>query len=187
MKTSFIAALIAAAVAFPVAAQAQSTYVGVSVGQAKQKVEVDAGSLKESDTSYKLVAGYNFDKNFGIEAGYVDLGNAEMKRFGTVESKAKSLYVAATATLPVNNEFSVFAKAGVAANDVDLTVKVGGATLSDSASRSSAMFGLGASYSFTPNLAVVAEYENFGKIAKGESDNLNVKADMWTIGLRYKF
>jgi OOP family OmpA-OmpF porin len=187
MKTSFIAALVAAAVAFPVAAQAQNTYIGVSTGQAKQKVEVVAGSFKESDTSYKLYAGYHFDKHFGVEAGYVDLGTAESKGVVTLASKAKSFYVAATATLPLSPEFAVFAKAGVAANDVDVARKATGIYLSNSASEASAIFGLGASYSFAPNLALIAEYENFGKIAKGDRDNLTIKADMWSLGLRYKF
>ena len=47
------------------------------------------------------------------------------------------------------------------------------------------MFGVGAAYSVTSALAIVAEYENFGKVLdKNEADT---KAQMVSVGLRYKF
>jgi OOP family OmpA-OmpF porin len=187
MKTSFIAALIAAAVAFPVAAQAQSTYVGINAGQSEQKVSADNYSAKESATGYKAYAGYNFDKNFGLEAGFVDSGKGDFKFVGVPYTlKTQSVYLAATATLPVNNEFSLFAKAGIANNRVKGAVSFGGITEKDDTDdRTTAMFGLGASYAVAQNISIVAEYENFGKVAKG--DNSSVKTDLVSLGLRFKF
>lgn len=184
MKKQFIVALIGAS--FAIAAQADNTYVGVNAGQSEQKIGFDNVSTKESATGYKLYAGYNFDKTFGAEAGYVDFGDADFKDAGdSLTVRTKSFYVAATATLPVNNEFAVFAKAGIARNRVSANLKVGSDTFNGSENRTSAIFGLGASYNVAKNLAVVAEYEYFGKVAK--DNGVDVKADLLSIGLHYKF
>ena len=56
---------------------------------------------------------------------------------------------------------------------------------SDSKSKTSAIFGIGAAYNINKNLSAVVEYENFGKVASEGGDKL--KADLLSIGLRYKF
>lgn len=184
MKKQFIVALIGSA--FAIAAQAENTYVGVNVGKSEQKISVEEGSIDESATGYKLYAGYNFNKTFGAEAGYVDFGDADFTDGSdSVTIRTKSFYIAGTATLPVNNEFALFAKAGIARNRAKATVTFDDETESDSVNRTSAIFGLGASYSVAKNMSLVAEYEYFGKVAKEEG--INVKADLLSIGLRYKF
>ena len=47
------------------------------------------------------------------------------------------------------------------------------------------MFGVGVSYAVTPNLAVIAEYQNFGKIIKG--DGADLKAHLVSAGVRFSF
>ncbi|MDC8759068.1 outer membrane beta-barrel protein [Janthinobacterium fluminis] len=187
MKKQFIVALIGAAFAFPIAAQADNTYVGVNVGRGEQKISIPVVSGKETKTSYKLYGGYNFDKNFGVEGGYVDFGKAKFtNKTYSSEAKSKAFYVAATGTLPVSDEFGVFAKVGLSANRVSYDFKDTGMRGSSSANRSSLIFGLGASYNVTKEIAIVAEYENFGKIAKGDGGG-DIKANTFSAGLRYKF
>jgi OOP family OmpA-OmpF porin len=195
MKQQFIAALIGAAIAFPVAAQAEGFYVGGNVGRAEQKLDLDftgmsraAGKMSEKDngTGFKLYGGYQFTANYGVEAAYVDLGKAEANQYNIgYKSEPQSFYVAATGTLPLNNEFSLFGKVGVARNHVKISVSSIGFSGSDSENQTSAVVGIGAAYHLNKNVSFVAEYENFGKIAKGDAGSL--KADLLSVGVRYSF
>lgn len=183
MKKIVLIATVAA-LAIPFAAQAEGSYLGLNVGSAKQKYSVTGSSGSASDTGVKVYGGTSFDKNFGVEAGYVDLGNAK-KTFNGVDVSAKSnaFYVAATATAPINDQFAVFAKLGVTANRTKITSTSAG--VNSKFNNTDAIFGVGASYAISKELSAVAEYENFGKLAKGSGANL--KADMFSVGLRYNF
>jgi OOP family OmpA-OmpF porin len=177
MKKQILIALIGTALAAPFAAQAQSqiqgAYVGVNVGRAEQSY---SGPFDDKDNAFKLYGGMMYDKNFGAELGYVDLGEANT---GTITTKPRAFYAAATGTYPLNEQFSLSGKVGVSFN----RVKVSGAGLDDE-SRASLLLGVGAAYNFAPNLAAVLEYEHFGKVYK---ESFDIKADMVSVGLRYKF
>jgi OOP family OmpA-OmpF porin len=177
MKKSFLfASLIAAVLVLPIAAQAQSVYVGANVGQTELKASDSSGwSAKDNDTGAKIYVGTDLSKNFGLEAGYAGLGE-----YGdsTASVKVRSFYVAGTATYPINNQFGVFAKVGASGNQIKLNT-------GEKYNRTTALVGVGASYSFSQNVSVVAEYENYGKVFN-EGGN-TVKADVVSVGVRYKF
>lgn len=189
---------IGAALMMPMLAQAEGAYVGFNAGRANQKLSVStdegSGSVKDSSTGYKLYGGYEFNQYFGVQGGYVDLGKAKANVAeddvqGNVSSKVRSLYIAATATLPLNEQFALFAKLGISQNRVKLAADYSepGFSFSGSASRNrtAPLIGIGAAYSFSKNLAAVVEYEDFGKVGKG--DGLSFKANLFSVGLRYKF
>lgn len=47
---------------------------------------------------------------------------------------------------------------------------------------------IGASYAFAPNLAIVAEYTNFGKVAKNDVDTRDsLKVAQVSAGVRFSF
>ncbi|GGI19432.1 outer membrane beta-barrel protein [Oxalicibacterium faecigallinarum] len=190
MKKQMLAVLVGAMMALPVVASAQTSYVGINVGNAKQKVGIEdaTGSIKDSSTGYKIYGGYNFNQNLGIEGGYVSFGKGKVAyddgtASGEVQSKPRALYAAVTGNLPLSNAFALTAKAGVAFNRVKVHDTGYGDSVSES--RTTPMFGVGASYGFSKNIAVVVEYENFGKVAKGEG--LYLKANLISAGVRYSF
>lgn len=199
MKKKVLGAVLASVLVFPFAAQAQvqgapqgalqNAYLGTNVGSANQKLSVDgAGSHKDSDTGYKLYGGYGINQNFGVEAGFVDFGKGSVSNStntASASAEPQALYVAATGTLPLNDQVSLFAKAGVAANRTKLRTSFAGVSDSSTESRIAPMIGIGAAYKFTPNVSMVAEYEDFGKVVK--EDGANLKANMVSVGLRYKF
>lgn len=164
-------------------------YLGTNIGSADQKVSVDgAGSRKDSDTGYKLYGGVGINQHFGVETGYVNFGEGSVRNSlsgASASAKPHAVYVAATGTLPLNEQVSLFAKAGVAANRTKIRTTFAGVSDSDTESRIAPMIGVGAAYKFTPNVSVVGEYENFGKIVK--EDGASLKADMVSVGLRYQF
>ena len=183
MKKQVIATILGAALALPLIAQAQSSYLGANVGRAEQKVSGNGfSSFKDNDAGFKLYGGHEFTPNLGVEAGYVNFGEAE-KSSGpfNISSKPHSLYLAGTGTLPLSEQISLFGKVGVSVNRTKLN-----GTFNDGSERNTtALLGIGASYQFMPKMSVVAEYENFGKV-RDESGS-EVKADLASVGVRYKF
>ncbi|MDC8759066.1 outer membrane beta-barrel protein [Janthinobacterium fluminis] len=185
MKQALALTLIASALSLPVAAHAQSFYVGGNIGSAKAKVNSTSQTADDSGAGFKVYGGYQLTPNFGAEVGYSKLGNTDASYKGVkgAHIKPHALYAAATATMPLSDQFSLFGKVGLSANRNKFEQP--GGKLTDKYSKNGIMFGVGAAYNITPALALVAEYENYGKV---QNNNLaTVKADMFSAGLRYKF
>jgi len=65
----------------------------------------------------RLVGGYNFDKHFGIEGGYSDLGTYRVKNSAGApvgEFKATAITLALRGGNTFSNGFSIFGKLGIA-------------------------------------------------------------------------
>ncbi|OEZ63208.1 outer membrane beta-barrel protein [Duganella sp. HH105] len=185
MKKITMIAMIAA-LAAPLAVQAEGYYVGGNIGRAEQKADVGVASFKESTTAYKLVGGYGFNKNFGAEIGYADLREVSVSGNGaTLTSKPTAFYVAATGTLPLNEQFSLIGKLGLAAAHEKVTGKYRSTYESSTETRTTPYISVGAAFALNKQVSFVAEYENFGKVAKDGS--ANIKADMFSAGVRYSF
>jgi OOP family OmpA-OmpF porin len=186
MKKNILFALIAA-LAAPLAAHAEGNYyVGGNVGRAEQKVDLDGLSIKEHKTAYKVYGGYNYSQNFGAEIGFADLREVEKTGNGArIASKPQSLYVAAVGTLPLNEQFALIGKLGVAYNHVKVSASAPGYSDSASDNRTSPYISAGAAYVLNKNVSFVAEYEYFGKIAK--DGDASIKANLVSVGVRYAF
>lgn len=186
MKNQFFAAIIGTALALPLFAQAQDAYVGANVGRSELKLSGDLGSDKEDKTGYKAYAGYDFTKNFGVEAGYADLGKLQDRESGVTGTlKTHTFYLAGTGTLPINDQFSAFAKVGVAHNRTKANISGFGESFSGSRDKTAAMFGIGGAYNFTQKVSAVVEYEDFGKTLS--EDGIKLKGNLLSVGVRYKF
>ena len=186
MKQTLLLAALGLALSAPVVAYADGSYIGVNAGHTDQKVFAEGinGTAKDTSTGYKLYGGYDFSKNFGVEGGYMDSGNgkAVFSNGFFVAGKTTSLYVAATGTVPLSDQFSLFAKAGVASNRAKLH-NSGGVYFDQRTT--SPVLGIGAAYTVNKNIALVIEYEDFGKTVKIDNDYL--KTNLLAIGARYKF
>ncbi|MET0266966.1 MAG: outer membrane beta-barrel protein [Duganella sp.] len=183
MKQTIIFAMLAALAG---TAAAQSAYIGGNVGRGEQKADIVGISLKDTDTAFKLYSGYNFNKSFGLEAAYADLGKAEISGNGArASSEASAVVLAATGTVALDDQFSLFGKAGVAYSEVKVSARRFGFSFSDKYNRTSPYFAVGAAYAINKNLSVVAEYENFGKVLK--EDGNEIKANLISVGVRYAF
>ena len=189
MKTKLLASIAVLLGTLSINAQAAGGYVGVGVGQSHIDFDdsgLNAVTRDDKDTAYKVFGGFQFNKNFAAELGYVDFGklqnvynvNGSRVNFtGDVDG----FYLAAVGMLPLSEQFSVFAKLGVTTNHSSATASASGVSSSASGSKSSAVIGIGAEYSFNKNISVAAEYEDFGKAAD------DVKLNLLSASLRYKF
>lgn len=185
-----IVALIASAAAMS-AAQAQTTapraYVGAGVASADHEFKMSGATNVDTEgykASGKIFGGYEFNQNWGVEAGYTDFRKSDVSySIGGVnnrgETEGHAFYLAAKATLPVNEQFSVYGKLGAARTKSELEL-INASQMSRS--KTEAYGALGAEYKLNQNVSLIGEYERYGK-----SKDFGAKADVWTIGAKYAF
>lgn len=215
-----LCAVTLAATAFAGAAHAQSlpadahAYIGGGLGQVNANpnkgdyadltpgASTNTGS--DNSTAWKLYSGLQLDKNWGVEAAYAHLGQFQnsysqpatnSSAVGTNKLSAWSL--AGTGTLPINEAFSLHAKAGIALlrSEYSFSGAGPGYVAGDSGTDRSTnlLLGLGAQYNLTKNLAIRFDYDNYGKVGKS-SNNLSAlgatgdtKPSMLSANLQYSF
>ena len=216
MKISYFASAIAvlatAAIAPPSLAQSNNDtvglYGGINVGRSRATIDDPriSGSLINNgfavnsladanrSTGFKAFGGYQFDRNFSLEGGVFSLGSfgyhATTTPAGTLDGQAKvrGLNLDLVGTLPINDRFAVFGRAGVTyAEAKDRFVGTGAVVVNNpNPSQRAANWkaGVGLQYAFTPALSIRAELERYRiNDAVGNKGDI----DMASIGLVYRF
>ncbi len=186
-KNQLLAALLSLAALMSVPAHAEGSYFSFGAGRSEYRLDGEA----ENKTALSLAYGQTVSERLGYEIGYVNfgsLGGSVSGDDGTVTAKfrVQSLYLAAVGTLPLSEDFSLYGKAGIAANYVKASATIADANGSVSGTGSETKFGpmlgLGLSYSFTKTVAASVEYRYFHEVVDG-----GLKASALTAGLSYKF
>lgn len=188
MKKGLLSVLVGAMCTLPLLAHAEGTYLGVNFGLAENTLKANGVSGDDANTAYKLYGGYTFNKNFALEGGYVKLAKtSEDDGVDSVRFKPTAIYLAAVGKMPLNEKFELFAKAGITRNSakVNINAPTFGLVGNAKENHTNAMVGVGLAYSVTNKASVVFEYENFGKVV--DYSGIKVKADMFSLGLRYAF
>ena len=185
MKRIILAAVATIACNVALAAE-PGAYVSASVGSAEQKLAFDGFDISKSDTAFQLTTGYRYTPNVGIELGYANLGKAEISADGdSVSAKPQVLHLAVTGNYNLTPEFAFTGKLGLAHTSTKVSAKSGSMSASETESENSLMVGVGMSYKVAPGVDVIAEYQDFGKIVKG--DGADLKAHVVSVGVRYSF
>ena len=150
-------------------------------------------SCDDKAISYRLGGGYNFNQNFGAEISYTDYGNQNLSGIdlGTgipvsAKFEATAFQVVGTGTLPVGNQFSLTAKAGLAAVNLDAKGTVLGFSFSESANDTQFVWGLGAQFDATQNIGIRVNYENLGTVGKASTTGTSKLSNI-SAGLVFKF
>ena len=188
----FSAVLISLVLTVPLSSSASDTkwYIGLGFGLS----EIDTGvsnlngtaDLDDEDNGFKIFAGYQFCPYFGVEVGFIDLGEAELKgntgdtfdlkgttyiflaNNVTLNTEVRSIPVFAVFSLPLDKptgveflkHFTPFAKVGFHYWEADLTVAAGNlnrVTTDDDGTDFA--FGLGLNVNFTDHIAIRGEWE----------------------------
>jgi OOP family OmpA-OmpF porin len=147
-------------------ASAQDAYVGIN-----------------RTTPGEAYGGFNIDGTYAIEAGYGFFGTWKVANPAAgskeeVRISSKMMYLAGKASMPLGERFSVFGKLGLASNKFTTE---GTNITSSSTSTVRPMLGFGASASVTRNIAVVLEFNYYGKADK------NYTQQKLEIGVQYGF
>ncbi len=177
--------IIAAATALSGAAFAAEPgfYIGADIGASEQSI--DSASQNATHPSVGgIYGGYNFDKYFGIEANYYNLGKAKIDGFS--ESKTRAGGVDLVGRYPVTDKFDLYGKFGVAYVDREIDF-AGGGDASDSGV--AGKFGLGAEYKVAKNIGVRAEVAHYMGAPKFEGPGYAYKDNFttFTVGANYHF
>jgi len=199
-------------------------YMGASVGQSKDQDMysttsgarkiiselADAGvtaanatvtQIEDSDTGWKIFAGYQFCRYFAAEASYVDLGTVDGDAFGnlvytglysgpytaTLEGEVDGVGLAGIGMLPIGERFGLFGKVGAFWSNVDVSFKIRTPILTVSGTveenDTEFTFGFGAQCKIWKGFTIRAEWERF--IDTFTSDQHDF--DLFSIGIQYHF
>jgi hypothetical protein len=163
--------------AFAQDADLRGFYLGGSITQTRfDEDNFSFNDLDDEDNSWKIVGGFRFSNQFGVEGNYVDFGEASAPALIGVpafnaEAKAFSLF--AVGYLPVS-AFDFFAKVGAAQIDAETRGRV----VSDD-DKTEFAYGGGAQLRLG-QLGIRAEYEKYDTDIVGD-------LDMISLGLTYTF
>lgn len=162
-------------------AQERGPYVGAALGQADFTEWCDTGgspiqltSCDDTTVAWKLLGGYRFNAYLGAEASFINWGKVTASTASaSVSAKQHSFGIAAVASFPVAQGFSVQAKLGLLSTDQE-TESPGSRV---DRSETEGHYGVGARYAFPGGLAVRGEWE--------KADKLEVQ--LLSIGVEYRF
>lgn len=165
-------------------------FIGGSIGQSDIDDEIAAelitsGTVDGKDTAWKIFGGYMFNRHFGLELAYVDLGEVSYSGsfFGAPVTGGKievtGFNISAIGAYPVSEQFSVFGKIGMFIWEAEASDTTGGVPFSAKDDGTDLSFGVGVGFNFTRNLGLRAEWEMF--------ESSDADASLITIGLLWRF
>ena len=184
-------ALIATASTLSIA-HAEGAYVGAGVIGSRHTFDVPGAISSDSKSGNKLsgkvFGGYDLDKTWSIEGGYADLGSSSYSysdaagAMGHLDASSHSFYGAAKGTIPLNEQFGLFGKLGVARNHVSVNGTGAATSLTQIDDKTDLYAAVGGQYNLNKKVALTVEYERFGK-----NNDLGNKASAISAGARYNF
>ena len=172
LSRTLLAVLIGATAFGAQAAEDKGFYAGIGAGQSS----VNDGSYDDPDTAFSAFGGYQFNRYFGVEAGYVDFGSLKSKATDPA-LQPSSVYATAVGTLPFTDKFSAYAKAGFQRWNLDTALP--GLTGTNDDNGTGATYGVGLQYRINDTFALRAEYSHF--------DFKDVDTNLAQMQLRFDF
>ncbi|MGH8660557.1 MAG: outer membrane beta-barrel protein [Burkholderiales bacterium] len=189
-----IAALIALGVAStPALSQSQDAgwIFGAAGGSSKFKdgcpgVLAPGSTCDDKDVAWKVFAGYQFNNYFGFEFGYADLGEVTQSTAGTTATfEATGIEMVLVATIPIDQQFSLFAKWGLFSWELDRTIVGAGAGTTESSGKE-ITYGFGVKYNFTRNIALRLEWQRYMDVGDVSTTGIS-HVDVGLFGIAFKF
>ena len=176
------------------AASAAGGYMGIGFGESSADVEpyyIDASTVSDTDTAFKIFGGVEFNRNIALEGGYTNFGEyvVDYTFWNDYETyEASALYVAAVGSIPLG-PVSLFGKMGFAHWFLDYTDDSwdsAGFIWTESATGISPMYGFGVKIDASNAFALRGEFERFLDVGDeyytGQSD-----VDVVSLSAIFKF
>ncbi|MEJ7807630.1 MAG: porin family protein [Telluria sp.] len=187
MKKLIFAVLAGVTAMTAAQAQVSSPYIGLGVSSAEHNFKIGGAGTSTSDSpkaAGKIFGGFDVNPTFGVEAGYTGVGRADHtytigSTTGTATTEGSRSYLAGKATMPLNEAFSVYGKLGAGYTKTKFRSTTLG---SADDSKTEVYAGLGGQYKISDKVALIMEYERYGK-----KKDVGAKADVFTAGARYNF
>jgi OOP family OmpA-OmpF porin len=176
-----------AAWAFSAAALAQ-TYIGGALGSSDGKdfCAQRGSSCDKTGSAWRVFGTTYVTPNFGIEAGYIDLGKITDNVAGSdvkVEPKAGELLALIAFRA---RQASIFAKFGGYYAGTKMTVSTGGSASSTTESNGGLVYGLGAQVDVSSRFGIRGDWHRYAKVG-GPTTGGDTDIDAFMLGVVWKF
>lgn len=185
MRFPVITLMLVSASLASISTAAAEPYVGFGIGTASYRADLSSlggGNLDDDGTGTKLYIGYSFNRYFAAEVSAYNFAEASVSAvevspgtFASASVSMKGFGAYAVAMYPISKKVKLMAKLGMLNWDADLQVN----TTKGENDGTDAAYALAASYAFTKELSVAAEWESFN------SDNPELS--MLSLGFKYIF
>ena len=158
-------------------------------------------NLANNGLAGRIALGYQFNQNFAVEAGYLQLGQKKVNGTlrnsdgvkGTLKLQQNAIDLVGKGIIPVSDNLNVYGKIGVAyvmtniEGDIALKTTDVTANLNTSAKVAKHKFApevaLGVSYDITPNVSVDTSWTHIQPLGNNKPGNI----DFVAVGLGYNF
>jgi len=168
--------VFATLLAGPVGAQLRTPdshfYGGFGLGRSDSN---QGGLIDNKDSAWKAFGGYQLNKYFAVEGGYIDLGAASAPG---VSFDSNAWHASAVGSLPMTDQFALTGKLGLARTTTDFST--GG-----SDHNTDPTYGLGLRFDVNRQIGIRGEWERYrvsGGPFAGRSDT-----DVFSINAIYRF
>jgi OOP family OmpA-OmpF porin len=180
----FKQAMVAAALALgasAVYAQEAGWYGGLDLGRSRLS-GIDVGdALERTDNAFGVDLGYRINRNVAVEGAFTDLRKFHFSTpaaDGALRPKAISL--AAVGILPLQANWSLYGKAGIARAETKL-----GGPFDGSDSSNGLLAGAGVMYDFNRNVYARAGWDHYANVGTEASGDGHL--DLYSVGVGYRF
>jgi len=176
MKAAVVTfALATTAFALPAAAQlnASSVYIGASAGRANYRAP------SETDMAWRFFGGYQFHRNFAVEAGYHNLGEVN---FVQGDRSSQVFELTGVGLFPVANALSVYGKVGAYYGKSEVRSSV---IPSGDDTNGGLTYGVGAQYDISPQVGARLEWQRYDQVGGSRTGETDI--DVMNVGLVYRF
>jgi len=135
-------------------------------------------NANDSDSAMGINVAYKYNKYYGVEAGFVDFGKYtfSLSAFGESESvtlTSDTPYLAAVASLPLTDKFSISGRLGVFEASATVSSTISSSESFEADSQTYA--GVSLNYSFSESINAQLRYDNFDEF------------ELFGLGLNYNF
>lgn len=169
MKKITILALLGLNVALMQTSHANEWSIAGLVGQSSFDLSegncIGSCEIDDSDTSMGISVAYGFTENWGLEAGYIDFGSANVN--GSLNTftyqataDASAIYLTGTGTYFFSDQVSITGRLGIASLDV----KASALTFSESDSSEEVMLGVSADYHFNDQISTGLRFDSVSDV-----------------------
>jgi OOP family OmpA-OmpF porin len=190
MKIRITAALAIALALFAAVASAQrfpeGFYVGGSLGYGKAKTFCTdpalAGGTAGCDASslaWRLLGGYQFNRNFALEGGYHSLGKG---KFAGSELTFDAFEASGLFMMPLG-DWSLLGRLGFMRG----AARGGGAITGRKESNNDITYGAGIQYELSRSFAIRGEWQRYPGLGGPPSFGGDTDVDVWSFGALYRF
>ncbi len=160
-----------------------SAYLGFNAGRSNYRQGCGTGVFNcgDRDEAYSIYGGSMFSNNFGLELGYLDMGNINR---GGGTTQAHGINLSLIGKVPLSPTWGLFGKVGSTYGRTSVSSIPGSGVTSGDEDGFGLSLGAGVSFDFSDRWSAVLQWERHDfKFFGSGRDNVNAT----TLGLKYRF